>query len=341
MLSYNKNFDNSTCFFLFIIFCFAVTIKLTLAPLILFIPFLLNKISKQKIAVKPLVAVVIIWALIALPWLVRNYIFSGYLFFPVPYSDCGLLHPDWKVPKEVIRLDYMYCVYKPYGINDYSLVLKMNWFEKIKTLNLYYLESREHVSRSFEFILAFLSPFYWIIIKLQKTKFSKDIFTIWLIIYISCVIWLANSPEFRFGITYFLFAYTIPLSIILHAFLKNKKNSRQLYFASNLFLCFVFIFFSLKSFQYIKPYRFTLKDCWMFPLKSVYYNNDQAESFKYTLLNDGKTKLYIEDSSHKCLNAPGPCMSWYYGEIEMRGNTIKDGFRNIKNEVERDYPFVK
>jgi hypothetical protein len=33
-------------------------------------------------------------------------------------------------------------------------------------------------------------------------------------------------------------------------------------------------------------------------------------------------------------------MSWYYGEIEMRGNTIEDGFRNVKDEVRKKFPFV-
>jgi hypothetical protein len=80
--------------------------------------------------------------------------------------------------------------------------------------------------------------------------------------------------------------------------------------------------------------------CWFKPARDVryFYNNDTT-TFPFISLGHG-VKLYLPDETHSCLNANGPCMLYRYGEIELRGDKIEDGFRNIKVEVKKYFPYL-
>ena len=91
-------------------------------------------------------------------------------------------------------------------------------------------------------------------------------------------------------------------------------------------------------------YAFTISDCWLKPLRDKRYfiaknKTSFLQTFPSVNLGNG-IQLYLPDNTHECLNANGPCMNWRYGEIEMRGTKIEDGFRNIKDEVKKYFPFV-
>ena len=86
--------------------------------------------------------------------------------------------------------------------------------------------------------------------------------------------------------------------------------------------------------------QYSMAESWLKPARDKRYSQkNDLRTFPFTTLANG-VKLYYADSSHECLNAEGPCMLWRYGEIEMRGNKIEDGFRNTKDEVKKYYPFV-
>lgn len=70
-------------------------------------------------------------------------------------------------------------------------------------------------------------------------------------------------------------------------------------------------------------------DCWLTPLKSIWHDEKQKEDFPYYLLKNG-VRLYMADAKHQCVNACLPCMQWSYGEVEMRGTRIDQGFRNTR-----------
>jgi hypothetical protein len=105
-------------------------------------------------------------------------------------------------------------------------------------------------------------------------------------------------------------------------------------------ICITCATYAVRIFADKRMYHFTLADCWLRPLKDQQYtwHNDQ-KSFPFVDLGKG-VKLYLPDSTHDCLNASGPCMTWRYGLIEMRGNRVSDGFRNTRDEVIKYYPFV-
>jgi hypothetical protein len=96
-------------------------------------------------------------------------------------------------------------------------------------------------------------------------------------------------------------------------------------------------FYIYTGLTHYTTYRFTLADCWLRPLKAIWYNQQEKKDFPYGVLKNG-TKIYMADQHHQCINACLPCMEFNYGEIEMRGARLDEGFRNIRDEVKQHYP---
>lgn len=193
-------------------------------------------------------------------------------------------------------------------------------------------------------LIALFSPLLWFIAYTGKKKPGGKLLIPWLIIYTSIWIWIATSAEHRFGSAYLSLAIVLPLLYLA----QGKRATGKL---QNMMTP---IFFTLFSGYYLytgihqhracledRNYGFTLHKNWLLPLQNYRstINNNLAD-FPYKTLNSG-VRLYLSDSSHDCLNAPLPCMSWRYGEIEMRGSRMDKGFRNVKNEVKKYYPFIK
>ena len=104
----------------------------------------------------------------------------------------------------------------------------------------------------------------------------------------------------------------------------------------NCFLCWHYAMDITKR----NRFYFSMTDCLVKPLKDYkYYSANEVQRFPFTDLGNN-VKLYLPDGQHQCLNAPGPCMTWHYGNIEMRGKKIEDGFRNTKDEVKKYFPFI-
>jgi len=81
------------------------------------------------------------------------------------------------------------------------------------------------------------------------------------------------------------------------------------------------------------------KNQWIYPLQHVAYLRLPRKAFPYTIMTTG-VKLYFPAERQPCDNTCLPCMSWYHGDIEMRGKTLGDGFRNTPSQVQKRFPSV-
>ena len=77
---------------------FAVTVKLSVAPVVLFAAFIFLRYLRARMF-RLAGAILLGGALILLPWCARNVVLSGYLVYPEPAVD--LFNPDWKIPAQV------------------------------------------------------------------------------------------------------------------------------------------------------------------------------------------------------------------------------------------------
>lgn len=315
--------------------CFAVTAKLSAIPGLLVLPFIYFVLLKKERKLPLVVKYISLAAVIIVPWLVRNFVLSGYLLYPIPST--GFFNADWKVPADVIKLDFLYSKYGPRTITvDFFTMQKMDTVQLVKVWYDYMRSSS--MSSLLLTAAAFLSIFIWLGFPLLKQKFPWKIFILWSIYFLCAAIWFFNSPEHRFGLPYLTLLMGLPLlALFKKIFVNIKLNPVFAY----LLLLFCTVHYALGPVDMRGMYAFSLKDCWWKPLRDKRYitNSKYLETFPSVPLGNGVT-LYKSDSRHDCLNVEGPCMNWWYGEIEMRGNTITDGFRNTKDEVKKYFPFV-
>lgn len=320
-----------------ILLAFSVTAKLSSITVLLLLPIAFCWLPANKRTIKTLAAVAAVCMVIWLPWLCRNIILSGYLVYPLYYVD--LFNVDWKAPASVLKLDHIF----------------INQGPKFFSLNFAYLQSlsfgqwfpkwlRLHNTPGFMvnlalFLAGMLSPLYWLLFIKHKRAFNIKVCMVWLVIYIGAWFWLINSPDYRFGVVFLTLAAVLPFLQL--AAIKHQRNFTWPVSATYILIVAAFIFNCLTVFTRPETYRFGIKDCWLYPLKDKrYFYKNNKTNFPYTVMNNG-VKLYLSDSAHECINTGLPCMSWRYGNIEMRGPTIQDGFRNSRDEVKTYFPFVK
>lgn len=314
--------------------CFAVTAKLSAIPALLIIPFIYFILIKKNKQFGIILKCLILAALLMLPWLVRNFLLSGYLLYPIPAT--GFFKADWKVPHNVIQLDYIFTRYGPRTITvDFFTMQKMNLFQLTKVW-FDYLAANSLSSLLITFA-SFLSPVVWLFFPLLKKRIPVKSFLLWCIYYFCICIWLLNSPEHRFGLPYLALAAGLPLLEIIQTIPLQWKISPVIFFAVFWICCWHYAADVLKR---NAMYSFSIHDCWLKPLRDRrYFTKNNLSDFPSVNLGNG-VKLYLADKNHECLNANGPCMNWRYGEIEMRGTKIEEGFRSKKDEVKLFFPFV-
>lgn len=313
---------------------FAVTAKLSAIPALLVIPFIYFFVIKKGKRATLVIKCIALACLIFVPWLIRNFLLSGYLLYPVPRTN--LFNADWAVPHDVIQLDYLFSKYGPRTITvDFFSMQKMNMLQLTKVWFDYMLDSS--LSSLLLTFAAFLSILSWLFFPITKKKIPANVFFLWCIYYIGVLIWFINSPEHRFGLPYLVLAIGLPWL----AFATTAPIKWNIPFAAApVLLAFCCLHYCLEPLKKEAFYSFSLRDCWLKPLRDRrYFHANDLKTFPRSSLGR-RVKLYYGDDQHECLNADGPCMNWRYGQIEMRGNNIADGFRNTKDEVKKYFPFV-
>ncbi|HWK05611.1 MAG TPA: hypothetical protein VNS58_18350 [Puia sp.] len=307
-----------------LIILYSLTAKLYSFPMLLVLPFLFFLLPKNERKGALLLKVFGICLFMFVPWMIRNYILSGYIIYPLPWFN--FFHPDWQVSFNVLQYNYYDGAHRIAPSSSASSAF-LSWLAN--SIRIAPVNGLQEAA-------AILSPLCWILLY-KKTKLTTPkVFGIWLIIYAGIWIWLFAAPVFRFG------AVLISLSLLLPflACLPDRSSGKSRLYSfltSLLFICAALYYIKTGS---SKPttYAFSLKDCWLYPLKDGRYKNNKAD-FPYTTLRSG-VKLYMEDGIHECINTELTCRVYYSGEIEMRGASIDQGFKIVKDETLPYSPFI-
>ncbi len=319
-----------------IIVLYAVTAKLSAYPALLLVPFVLWHAKEKQKAFQLVAKLFFVSLFIYVPWLCRNVILSGYLFYPVPFID--IFNVDWKAPKSVLMLDYTFIKRLPINFDESLIAVKPPPFPQwVGPWLTKQFNERSRIDVVI-FIVAIISPVYWLIALVKKIRPPLAVFFLWAIIYACVWLWLINVPEYRFGMVFLSFAILLP---ILYITTQGGKTYNALRFIPAILLIVSGVYYICTAPGKRNVHDFSLQHFLAYPLKDVqYYSKNNMNDFSYALLNSG-VKLYQQDSTHLCINADLPCMVWKYGTIEMRGNELQDGFRNVQDDVNKNYPFIK
>ena len=313
--------NNNKFYWIILVFTsfFLITVKLSTLPVVLIVfLYLLEPYStfKRKISL-----VISLGMIVFIPFLIRNYIISGYLVYPFPFID--LFNPDWKIPVPYVH--EMKSVISTHAqAGDWQVRTFSEWFP-IWFSNL---------SAGFRILSVFIlfSPLLTltvIILSRSIRNFFQSEFRILIICFLAIIFWFFSSPNYRF-IYAFLFIYLLITGMILvHYFFyesgllrflnRYREKFLKLYFEKliyGLIVLFPFVFLLKCDFSEIK--------------KSIIYPVEYKEvTLKTVSVNNFEVSIPI-DSTY-CWNAAIPCSPIQNNigitNIELRGKELKDGFR--------------
>lgn len=323
---------------LLIFIAFAVTVKITTVLLGLSLFLLLYIALKKGYKLKQIFVAIVPLVLIILPFLIRNVVMSGYLFYPI--IDTNFFNLSYEVPPEVIRLDYIFCKFGPSqdGNPDYYNFQTLAFADRVRSWFTLYIN--HHPTGLIFTLLAFLSAIPWLFILLRKRKRNCNLlFVFWAILYLSLIIWFISSPEFRFGISYVASTIFVSIYYFANKLTYSPDQQNRILLSFKILLVFITFHYLLFFQKHPASYNFMAKSALIKPLKDGRYK--KTAGFPFVILQNGE-KLYIpnEKEGFSCVNAEGPCMNWPYGKLKMRGSKIEDGFILETNEVEKNFPYV-
>lgn len=303
---------------------YIVTVKLS-NGLILMLPFLLLFKSKLKPSFTDFVKLSALIVFVTLPWLIRNYILSGYLIYPFP--ETGLFDPDWKVLPQQILAERQWIISwarLPALDVDYVLSLKLTewlpmWFKRMHWVYLSLI------------VPALLSPLaaIWAVTKTrQKSRGSAlTFFIVWPLACIATWVWLIWLPDPRFGYAFIVVSLGAWAVLLLDVFggvmarvkplLERSWQSMLMVFCIGVFTLYSFIFWERLSIRRL-----------LFPLDVKYVTRSMVDKqIEYSEQYVHGLKVLVPMNDDRCNAQPLPCTPAISENLLMRGTTLRQGFR--------------
>jgi hypothetical protein len=303
------------------VIAFGLIVKLTTAPLVVVALYLF--LSKKLYSYRTYLFAIAIGVLLTIaPWLLRNYIISGYLVYPAEFT--GFFKPEWQVPVDVLRFDKLLINNGPKMIDtDWYTLDHMSFFEWFPL----WLKANFQYGFTASVILFLLSFAGGIVAAVYSLRIKQfNLFFVLSSCMLGLIYWVTNSPDYRFGL-----AYIVSLIFIAASIIARKNYARK--FDKNvpvLFLLCSCAYYSIRSIKVLKHYP--LQSYLVKPLRSPDYSwKNDLSTFKFIQMGNN-VKLYIDDKDHTCNNAPLPCYITHYekllpAKVKLRGKSIEDGFK--------------
>ena len=297
-----------------ILLVYAITIKLSLAPLVLLalIPGIYWVRSKNTRAV---ITCLLSGLIISVPYFIRGFFISGWILYPSTLIKIG--SPDWQIPKGMAQYDAREIGMWGRGITraeDWADVTAFNWMGNWFT-GLHIMEKTLVLSM---FMAVVIIAVFCIISLVKKSKDIELLLPL-VIISIGSVFWFCSAPLIRYG-----YAYLCILPFAAFGFLMTGTELKNIRISGMVFAIVFFAVFGLRLFN-------LCRDIVTFR-SSQYYVNQQdyidGDAFTYTV--DGMT-IYVAEDSGQIGYYKIPSTVEERHDFELRGTDISDGFRHINN----------
>jgi len=308
---------------------FLITIKLSGAPLFLFVIYIImyELISGKKRAL----TLILICTLIILPWIIRNVIISGYAVYPVLLT--GIFNVDWKIPDYSVLSDITGIKIWSFPIDNLPVYKYMPLW--LKGLNIQYRFVIWPL-----FMLSLSSLLYYLTLLILNTKklgFLVERYNCYLICYIiafvGTIFLFYTAPDVRYGAGLFSVFSILVFLPVLASIMEKHKN---LLFLSKIYplLLIIFIiafeiflfnryFYAHRDLTFLRDNISDIKKRILIPAD---YGKSQAGVTEYSL---GKNfKFFVPNViSARCWYDPFPSTAEINRGLELRTGNIEDGFR--------------
>lgn len=322
-LSEEKENPSSRGLLFTVIPIFCITLKLSSAAIILAPLLILIYLVKYK-KYKEISLLTTIGAIIMIPWIIRFAILTGYIIYPFPSVD--LFNFDWKVPIEnVVAEKDAALAWARIGQRPTEEVLAMPFF----TWFPIWLKALPHIDLLL-YILAFVSPII-IIIYRKYIKNNRTIFA-WLIAYAGFIFGFVNAPDPRFGFGFIISCVLLPIFLKKERDCQIMQNIRKKCSIA-LSLCIIgfMIGFMALALRQVKHYQSDNESVLTLLYKPQSVDNIKTEKeATFTKHSIEDLIIFSPDIDNRCFDQELPCMPYFDSRIEIRGESLQDGFRMKK-----------
>ena len=320
---------------------FAITIKLSAAPMVLLCIIPLSKLlrdrSKEKMAA--LWISIALAFVIVLPFLIRNIIISGWILYPVTMFD--FFGFKWEIPKGVADFDSLEIRTFGRGYNDVAANANVpfnewvpHWFSSITGLNKIML-----ILAMISVVLYLGYVIYFLIAALGRKNekirtFGKgkvfelssrsmmataDFLTIGGTLIGCLLFWFISAPLIRYGIVY---VWLTPAVIIGRLFIViNNRISKDLREMILKIIVGLFAFW-----MFFKCVNLVIEDCSRFNARYLVDQQDYG-TYETKTFELGDVTFYYPAEGDRIGYAPFPsATSDVSGKVKLMGKTIGEGF---------------
>jgi hypothetical protein len=310
-----KLLDSKEPVFLSLICVFALTIKLSTAPILLLPLFwMIYKISKKNF--KQIGKFLLLSFIILIPYVVRNFILTGYPVFPG--FPLNIFRFDWALPVDRVREEgeviRWFAMLSSVPL-EYFLTMSLkdqtiNWFANLipryKAVIL-----TIPIGVLFNFILCVFNK--WRLFIRENASFILVL----LVFLIGDLFWFFSAPSIRFGFGFLLGSiFLILFPLIL--FLINQLRSLQ--GIAVWFILITFIGLALINFRTVIHFK-DFSSIILFPKEYPTWSSAPCEFYNFQLL--------CQADYDSCWYSPFPCAIRGNMDVEMRGSDYHDGFRQV------------
>lgn len=257
--------------------------------------------------------------LAAVPYMVRNYIISGYLVYPLYAID--IFNVPWKLPydkvvyeKEMVKL---YALGLQYGQHLTFSETISSWWQYLKASNRVYVYIMGLLG------VCVVTNIFWILCLVAKGKIKEhaNYIGIFALLYLCLIYWWLNAPDPRFGNGYIISFMAITISISFYTIIKRLQAA--MYYGVMLLLVVL-------AAGMIKGQSLSKVDN---NFKKVSYNFISQEPYPVAELQESHTEagqvFYRAPKDGFCWDAAQPCM-FYNDTCKYMGQQVDEGFAPVK-----------
>lgn len=303
---------NPRMFWLSLILIFSITIKLTAAPLLLIVLWWLIQALRERQG-KVVLVTIASTLLIILPFVGRNIILSGHLFYPGLNLDP--IHLEWSIPQDKVNKEkeviHWFALLPRVSREKF---MQMTWQEQYK--RWFFDQVPRHKA-----MLVFLATALpaWLILLVSRRwrrwiSTNREILPVVLTLVVGVFYWLIAAPAIRFGYGFLLALITL-LGVPLILFIIDAWKS-----LSRVFIPIVLVITVLIGAN-------TLYKTLTTPIKAsqllipLDYPSLPTEMCKF-----GNFSIECATEWESCWYKPFPCAIRSNPDIYMRGDSFSDGF---------------
>ena len=296
---------------IFLLSIFALTIKLSAAPLLGFallvlIEYIIKKRWQRALLLSAL------GILVLTPWIIRSVILSGYLVFPV--SQIDLFSVDWKIPSDQVEAFRN-------AITGFARLPGKDWESSLNMTIQQWVPlwfGEQTLNQQFFFLIAMFSPLIFPVIRHRYPSITSGGYTsAYFVLYAGALFWFFSAPDLRFGYGFLAAICVLILSpLFVDLIAKTDKSLKLIPYLLFLFLILYQGYAYWRSFD-LPTFRQRL-------LLPADYLSSRAQACE---ISNGTVFCRLENG--QCNYDVFPCIATPHPFVEMRGPTFRDGFRSI------------